>query len=392
MKTTVKYSLINASYWMLFCSIFGYANYYMLQYGLISSEIGVVLAIGNISAFFLQPILASFVDKTSRYSLNQIILALLFIFMLFLSVLGFLTTQKYTIGAMYAILISLLYIMQPLIISISGNFESHGMPINFGIARSMGSLFFALTSYAIGILITHLEPKIILVSATICIGFLFFSTFILKIPAAKKENEHESASDILGFFKEYPHFIGIMLGIACAFFFHTISNVYLFQILENYGGDSTDLGVSLALAAVFEVPTMFLFSKIVKRVNVSLLFKISGFFFMVKAVVLLNANSVFLIQSQQIFQAFAFALFTPASVEYVNRTIKPKDRVKGQALLTTANTLGATISNLVGGTILSTKGVHSMLFIGTIVVSFGFIIFLVSIKKTNKQQIQGGTK
>lgn len=219
-----------------------------------------------------------------------------------------------------------------------------------------------------------------------------FSTFILKIPAAKKENEHESASDILGFFKEYPHFIGIMLGIACAFFFHTISNVYLFQILENYGGDSTDLGVSLALAAVFEVPTMFLFSKIVKRVNVSLLFKISGFFFMVKAVVLLNANSVFLIQSQQIFQAFAFALFTPASVEYVNRTIKPKDRVKGQALLTTANTLGATISNLVGGTILSTKGVHSMLFIGTIVVSFGFIIFLVSIKKTNKQQIQGGTK
>lgn len=174
MKTTVKYSLINASYWMLFCSIFGYANYYMLQYGLISSEIGVVLAIGNISAFFLQPILASFVDKTSRYSLNQIILALLFIFMFFLSVLGFLTTQKYTIGAMYAILISLLYIMQPLIISISGNFESHGMPINFGIARSMGSLFFALTSYAIGILITHLEPKIILVSATICIGFLFF--------------------------------------------------------------------------------------------------------------------------------------------------------------------------------------------------------------------------
>lgn len=384
MKTTVKYSLINASYWMLFCSIFGYANYYMLQYGLISSEIGVVLAIGNISAFFLQPILASFVDKTSRFSLNQIILALLFIFMLFLSVLGFLTTQKYTIGAMFAILISLLYIIQPLIISISGNFESHGMPINFGIARSMGSLFFALASYAIGILITHLEPKIILVSATISIGFLFFSTFILKIPAAKKENEHETASDILGFFKEYPHFIGIMLGIACAFFFHTISNAYLFQILEKYGGDSTDLGVTLALAAVFEVPTMFLFSKIVKRVNVSLLFKISGFFFMVKAIVLLNANSVFLIQSQQIFQAFAFALFTPASVEYVNRTIKPKDRVKGQALLTTANTLGATISNLVGGAILSTKGVHSMLLIGAIVVSFGFIIFLVSIKKTNK--------
>lgn len=381
MQTTVKYSFINASYWMMFCAIYGFSNFYMLEYGLISSEIGVILAIGNISAFFLQPIIAAFADSTNRFSLNQLILGVLLIFMIVITILGFLTDQKYVIGSMFSVLVALLFILQPLINSISGNFESHNIPINFGVARSMGSLFYALASYVIGIMITHFEPKVILVSATVFVALLFFSTLVLKIPPAKKE--HESASDLVGFFRIYPHFIGIIIGVACAFFFHTVSNVYLFQILKQYGGDSSDLGLTLSLAAVFEVPTMFLFSKLAKKVPVSTLFKISAFFFVIKAIVLLNANSVFLVQAQQILQAFAFALFIPASVEYINKAVAPKDRVKGQALLTTANTLGATASTLIGGAIISTKDVHYMLFISTIVVSIGFFVTLLSVKKPN---------
>jgi PPP family 3-phenylpropionic acid transporter len=372
---------------MIFSSIFGFANFYMIKFGLISSEIGVIMAIGYIAAFFLQPIIASFSDSTTKFSLNQIILGFLFLLMICITALGFLTSQKYIIGAMFSILVALLFILQPLINSISGNFESHGIPINFGIARSMGSLFYAIVSYGVGRLINYFEPKVILVAATIFIGFMFISTLTLKIPHAKKEDEHETASDLLQFFKEYPHFIGIIFGVACLFFFHTISNVYMFQILSRYGGDSSDLGLTLGLAAVFEFPIIFLFSKIAKKISVTKLLKISGFFFMVKAIVLLNANSVFLIYAQQIFQAFAFAVFTPASVEYVNQSVAPKDRGKGQALMTTANTLGATISALVGGTILATQGVHHMLLIAAGVVSLGFIILLIFVRKPKKLNI-----
>jgi PPP family 3-phenylpropionic acid transporter len=377
---------MNASYWMMFCAIYGFANFYMLEFGLISSQIGVILAIGNISAFFLQPLTASFADRTKRFSLNQLILAILFIFLIALMILGFLTTQKYMIGAMFAVLIAMLFVLQPLINSISGNFESHGISINFGIARSMGSLFYAFASYGIGILITLAQPKIVLLVSAMFVGFLFISTIFFQIPSAKKENEFELASGLLGFFKDYPNFIGVFLGVACIFFFHTSSNVYMYQILSRYGGNSSDLGITLGIAAIFEVPTMFLFSKFAKRFQPSTLFKISGFFYVIKSIILLSANTVILIQTQQILQAFSFALFTPASVEYVNQSVAPKDRVKGQAFITTANTLGATLSTLIGGAMLTSYGVHTMLLIASIVVSSGFVILLLFVTNPIKHK------
>ncbi len=383
MNHTVKYSFINASYWMLFCSIYGFVNFYLLQSGLISSEIGIVLAAGNILAFFLQPLVASFADRTDRYSLNQVILGILFILTIALAVLGFLTTQKFLIGSLFSLLVTLLFVLQPLINAISGSFESHGIAINFGVARSMGSLFFAIASYFIGILTTILPPQIILAVAVIFAGLLFFSSLSLKVPQIKKESDTVLSSGLLSFFREYPHYIGVILGVSCAFFFHTLSNVYMFQILEQYGGSSSDMGLTFALAAVFEVPTMFLFSKISYRISYTTLVKASGFFFFLKSVVLLFANSVFLIHSQQIFQALAFALFIPASVAYVNQSVAPKDRVKGQALMTTANTLGATASTLINGKILTSYGVHTMLVLGCIVSLAGFLMMLCFVKKPN---------
>jgi len=386
MKTTIKYSFINASYWMMFCAVYGFANFYMLQFGLISSQIGVILAVGNISAFFLQPLVASFADRTKKFSLNQIILAFLFVFLFVISVLGLLTTQKYIIGAMFAVLVAMLFILQPLINAISGCFESHNISINFGVARSMGSLFYAIASYGIGILINLFDPKIVLLTAAIFVGLLFFSTMFFKIPKTKLENELELASGFIRFFKDYPHFIGVAIGIACIFFFHTASNIYMFQILSQYGGTSADLGITLGLAAMLEVPTMFLFSKLNKHFHSATLFKISAFFFVLKSIILINADTVLLIQGQQIFQMFAFALFTPASVEYINQSVAPKDRVKGQALITTANTLGATLSTLIGGRMLTSYGVHSMLFVSSIVVSIGFLVLLLFIKDPLKRK------
>ena len=76
MKNTIRYSLVNSGYWMTFCAIYGYANYYMLNRGFLSNEIGMVVAAGNLLAFFIQPLLATFADRSRKYELSQIIIAL----------------------------------------------------------------------------------------------------------------------------------------------------------------------------------------------------------------------------------------------------------------------------------------------------------------------------
>ena len=52
----------------------------------------------------------------------------------------------------------------------------------------------------------------------------------------------------------------------------------------------------------------------------------------------------------------AFALYIPASVYYVNETMAPRDKFKGQAVMTATNTLGGVIGSLLGGFLLDHSG------------------------------------
>ena len=87
-------------------------------------------------------------------------------------------------------------------------------------------------------------------------------------------------------------------------------------------------------------------------------------------------------------QLFAFALYTPASVYYVNSIIDDKDRVKGQAMLGVAGTgVAGTLSSITSGKILDSYGVSRMLLIGTIITAVGMIVVLLTTEDTGKTQI-----
>ena len=66
----------------------------------------------------------------------------------------------------------------------------------------------------------------------------------------------------------------------------------------------------------------------------------------------------------QVCQMFAYALFVPASVYYVNEKIAVADRVKGQSLVTTSMTLSGVFANFAGGIMLDALGVGHVLLAG----------------------------
>ena len=180
-------------------------------------------------------------------------------------------------------------------------------------------------------------------------------------PAPAKPKAEPKADKRRGFLVRYPAFC-VMLGASTLMLaFHNITNTYLIQILGAVGGDSADLGVAIALAAVMELPVMFGFSRIARRWSAGSLLTIAGMAFVAKGVWYLMAGSVWGILAAQILQMFSFALFASASVYYAEESMEEQDKVTGQACMSCTITAGAVLGNLVGGWVLDACGVGILL-------------------------------
>lgn len=191
---------------------------------------------------------------------------------------------------------------------------------------------------------------------------------------------------MLGFVKKYNKFMLLLLGCSMLFFSHSLLNTYLIHIVKNVGGDSRDMGITLSISAALELPTMAVFVYLLRKVKCTTLLKTSAFFFFIKAGVTFLAPNIITLHFAQSFQMLAFALFTPASVYYVNSIIREEDKVKGQSLLGVAILgIAGTLANVSGGKIIDTMNVSYMLLIGTIVAGIGFIfVYLFTEKVDNK--------
>lgn len=63
------YACIHGTYWMFYGVVSSFASVFLLANDYSNSEIGIVLAVANILAVILQPIIGDFADRTKKISL-----------------------------------------------------------------------------------------------------------------------------------------------------------------------------------------------------------------------------------------------------------------------------------------------------------------------------------
>jgi PPP family 3-phenylpropionic acid transporter len=268
-----------------------------------------------------------------------------------------------------------------------------GILLNYGLARGIGSISFAIMSYFLGFMIDA-KGAIILLPFFLFASFgLTVSTFTFQLSTKAKNtfndanillhdpipNKNLSKGSLISFFLKYKkfsiHLIGVTLIITC----HSMINTYLIQILEHVGGSSKHLGISLSIAAALELPTMAIYVMLTRKMNSGILLKVAAFFLTIKAGILIFAFNVPMVYLSQAFQLISYALFIPASVDYVNKIMAEEDKVKGQAFAGVA-TMGMSgiLGNLIAGQIISNAGVTYMVITSAIISTFGFIILFFS--------------
>lgn len=393
-KLNLQYISMQVPYWMGYSVLGTFTSVFLLSRDFTNGQIGTVLSLANLFATIAQPFLASFADRMTRIRLSQLAAGMALLLVIFSGVLLVLPKAFLIIALIYILLYSSLVLLQPLTIAIGTFFISRGYALNFGVARGMGSLAFAVAASMTGVLIERFSATIILY---LLIGFfLIFALVTLSIDTRKDGGKYSESIvpehlqevhtgepiGLLEFAKKYKRFMFLLVGVSFLFVFHTITNSYMYQIMQPLGGTEANVGSSLSVAALSELPTMFFFSILLRRFKIHSLMRFAAVFFSVKALLVLFAGNIFLINAGQSLQMLGFAMHTMASVYYTNQIIPQKDLVKGQTLMATANSIGGIIGAFAGGHILSLFSVSAMLLIGTIISLAGTLIVLMSVEKT----------
>lgn len=386
----MKYAIIQAGYFAIVCCILGFAAVYLGAQGFGSSQIGIIMAIGSIVTTIAQPALASFVDK-KHLSLNRVLvlLALCGIVISLAILISSWVNISFLTAVLFILLNGALMCMMPILNSLAFAFEDYGIQLNYGLARGIGSAAYAITSLIMGFVVAHISPKLLPILYVAILaglipqinGFRVRGKKRIRRPAAA---ENQPTISTVEFLKKHVVFMIFLGGFMLVYLDHMMINNFFIYFIENVGGTTSDMGIAVFLAAILELVSMTALERIKNKVNIPSLLIFSGVMFTVKHIITWLAKSMFMIYVAQFFQMFAYAIFIPASVYYVNQIFDKEDSVKGQALVTMSMTAAGVFASLLGGFMIDAVGPSTTLLIGAIVSAIGTGVMIYALRPQQK--------
>ena len=381
---TLRYTLINVLYFVAFCTIHAYAAVFLLDKGFNNTQVGLALAISNILSVIGQPLVAGIIDK-GKILTNRLTVMFSSLFLLLGSLtLIFVNTEKVPIFVIFTLMYTVQFVYMPMMIAMNFEYAKAGCNINFGLARGLGSAGFAVTSFFLGKAVENFGTNVILYVTIAAMAIMVLHVFFFKKPKTEETSEvseiiKEEKGGFISFIKNYPFFIVFLIGTACCFFAHNMINDFMIQIIRSLGGNETQLGYATFLQAILELPVMALIGYVLKKISERHMLVFSAVSFFVKTAILIFATSMIGMYVSQSFQMFAYAVFIPVAAYFADNVMKEKDKVKGQAFINSAITLGGVFSNLICGKLLDAFGVKTMILTGVAVCFVGVIIVVIAI-------------
>lgn len=399
-RLNFSYGCVHGTYWMIYGIVSSFASVFLLGRGYLNTEIGVILAVANVVAVVIQPLAADLADRSKRVSTIGISQIMTIMMMVMTVGLFALRGKSMALSVIFILLIAWHTAVQPLINSLSFKLSDSGVHINFGMARSVGSLSYSVLCAVLGVLVERLGIEVLPISAEIVMAMMAVSVLLTKVQYDKtkalyKENEtglaetavsKETASEInlLEFIRRNKIFFIANIGVIGLYFSNSVMNNYLMQIVTEVGGNSADMGRILSLMAFLEIPTLVFFDKLRKKFTCQFMLKIAAIGFTIKILMCHIAASVAMILAAQVFQLIAFGLFLPAMVHFIDEIMSEGEAVKGQSVFTMMVTITTMLSSLVGGAILDISGAKMLTLVSLLATAAGAVIIIATVDRIKK--------
>ncbi|MBE7069295.1 MAG: MFS transporter [Ruminococcaceae bacterium] len=385
---TLRYIIINATYFAVYSGIHAYASVFLLEKGFTNTLIGITLALANILSVIFQPFIAGLIDKQGKLTNRNVSMASTALLLIGSVLLLLIKNGIAVIFVIFALIYTVQMVYQPILTAMYFEYEAAGCHIYYGLARGLGSCGFAVVSVFTGMAIGRFGVNILMILDIIFLTVALIVLYFFKKPAVAAQTapsgNEVAHNNLIVFTKTYPAFMLFVVAGVCFFFAHNAINDYMIQIITPLGGTEAQMGTAVFIAALLELPTMALIDKIMKKISVKNLLLISAAAFLIKTLLMLIAPNITVVYISQAMQMFAYAVFIPAGAYFVNQTMAKFDQVKGQAYINCSITLGGVFSSLICGRLLDIRGPHFMLIVSLAVTAAGLAIAFVALKVLGK--------
>lgn len=400
----IKYRFLLGTHTMMFCVGFGYATSYLQNLSVPDGTIGFAISIFAVAGALFQLLLGRVADKSRRWNFKNLLILLAAVQLASSLALPFTASFSTLSTILFGFVLIITYSMLPLLSSVSFFYASQNLRVDFGIARGIGSTAYGVISIIMGKAVTAFGTGCIPLFAAGTSLALLIESMLLPSPAkyravlsedatkAASANKHidgESASSLGATDGEiesssprtrekplllrYPAFTLMIFGVTIVMVFHNMNITYLVRIIEKVGGNSTSLGIALGISAVMEIPSLFFYSKLNKKITSKVLLVVSCAVFTLKALLFCVAGSVTAVYLIQVLSIGAFGLLAAAKVYYAHDVFDEKDVVTGQAFVSMTEALGMVMGSFFGGLIINGSGINGVLWGGFAICTLGTV-------------------
>jgi Major Facilitator Superfamily. len=370
--------LINASIYIAFSLYSPFLSAYYSKSGLNAVEIGILLTIGPIIAIFIQPFWAIISDKSGRRKLVLSLVILGSAFSLFSYYIGHSFVSFFiasTLSAVFSTSIIPLNDAITLRLARKNN-------LDFSIIRMGGTVGFAIVVLIAGAIVKK-DPNIQFVLGFF--GFMVLLFFVSKIPKEEKEktDTHNNVSSLslekkkTGFFNIFEsRQVYFMLAFAfitqVGLSFHgSFMGVYALKL-----GSSEDMIALInCLAALSEIPVLFLINKLLRKVSTMKLIAFSSVLLGLRMFIVTAGGIEFVLFAQFLHGLTYMTVYYSIAV-YISKKVKSTNQSKGQSALTIVQTgLGSIVGNIIGGYLVDRFGlIAAYQYMGALIIIISLMI------------------
>ena len=398
----VEYGSIHAFYWMAYAGINSFASVFLLARGYSNTDIGIIFAVANVAAVFMQPLLADIADRSKRFSLVSV--ASIATVLLMLLTLGtfIIHAKSAALTVIYILMLAGHTTLQPLFNSLCFKISQCGIHVNFGLCRAFGSLAFSILTLFLGGWAEKYGTLALPFTSEVTLAMILVSLLLVTVHYRKASREKENRADAPGeegeavqaepaaqneeinlmqFVKRNKVFFVLMIGTLGLYFANGVLGTFMLQIIDPLGGTSEDMGRIFSVMAFLEIPTLVFFEQINRRFSCQFLLKVAALGYLAKTIIIWLAGSVMTVLLAHVFQLISFALFLPAIVKFIDQTMSRGEAVKGQALFTTVTTASTIACSLSGGFILDLGGASTLMLISAILTAAGALIVFLTVDR-----------
>lgn len=391
---TFHYMIITGGFWMAFCVVTAYAAVFLHGAGYDDQEVGMILALGNVGGAVLSPVLGAWIDRNRKIRHAQLVYALLGLQTVLLVALR-LNPQKNTLCSVcYVLYLAFVMPVNALNLDLCVRLERAKAPLNFGLARSMGSFSFVILSTLLGILTEQLGYRMLPLAGLAVIVLQGIGNRLIDTDLKNAEDGipisqtvlDDHSSSLVAFVRENKAFCLMLFGTILIYIAHNTDGNFLINLVENVGGGPAIMGYLAAFTAIVEVPVMMFSDRLPKKWNRVQYIRLAFVFFVLKTLAYALAPNIPLLFASRILQAPSYALYTVLIVGYADEVVARKDSAKAQSLAFSMTTIGSVLASLIGGSMFKTVGVRPTMLTATAFAAVGAVIAIwATFWKSNKE-------